>query len=89
MNSENSIVSDPQRLLLSLPDKMYLKRSDKYVALLSFSMYYTWENIKKSYKNKNFKISAPTWNYKFQLPDGSYSLSDIHIYISRKKKANY
>ena len=89
MNSKNSIVSDPQRILINLPDKMNLKRSDKYVTLLSFSMYYTWENIKKSYKNKNFKISAPTWNYKFQLPDGSYSLSDIHIYISRKKKANY
>ena len=28
------------------------------------------ENIKKSYKNIKFKITAPTWNEKFELPDG-------------------
>ena len=30
-----------------------------------------------SYKNNNSKISAPTWNEKFELPDRSYSISDI------------
>ena len=40
-------------------------------------MYYTLESIKNSYKNIKFKISAPTWNKKFDLPDGSYSVSDI------------
>ena len=40
-------------------------------------MYYIWENIKKSYKNNKFKISAPTWNKKFELPNESYSVSDI------------
>ena len=35
------------------------------------------ENVKKSYKNNKFKISAPTWNEKFELPDKSYSVSDI------------
>ena len=40
-NSENSKTSDPYRLLLNLPNKMYLKRSDKYVGLLNLSMYYT------------------------------------------------
>ena len=39
------------------------------------------ENIKKSHKNNKFKISAPTWNEKFQLPDGSYSVSDIPDYF--------
>ena len=39
------------------------------------------ENIKKSYKNNNFKISAPTWNEGFELPDGSYSVSDIQEYL--------
>ena len=40
-----------------------------------------------SYKNNNPKISAPTWNEKFELPDGSYSISDIqhcHEYIFKK-----
>ena len=36
------------------------------------------ENIKNFYKNNKFKISAPTWNDKFELTDGSYSVSDIH-----------
>ena len=39
------------------------------------------ENIKKSYKNSKFKIPAPAWNKKFQLPDGSYSVSDIQDYF--------
>ena len=42
-------------------------------------MYYTWKNIKKSYKNN--KISAPTWNEESELPDGSYSISDIQDYL--------
>ena len=32
---------------------------------------------KKTYKNINVKRSDPTWNDKFELPDGSYSASDI------------
>ena len=49
-------------LLLSLTDNINLKRSDKYVALSNISIYYTWNNVKKSCKNKKFKISAPTCN---------------------------
>ena len=37
----------------------------------------THKNNKKSWKNNKFKISAPTWNEEFELPDGSYSVSDI------------
>ena len=74
MSSENSKTPDPHKLLLNLADKISLKRSDKYVA---FSIYYTWKNIKKSHKNNKFKISAPTWNEEFELPDGSNSASDI------------
>ena len=60
MNSKNSKTSDPYRLLLNLTDKIGLKRKDKYIALPNLSIYYTWKNIKKSYKNNRFKISAPT-----------------------------
>ena len=80
MNSENSKTSDPHRLLLNLTDKINLKRSDKYVALSNLSIYYTWKNIKNSYENNKFKISALTWNEGFELPDGSYSVSDIRDY---------
>ena len=81
MNSENSKTSDPHRLLLNLSDKINLKRSDKYVALSNLSIYYTWKNIKRSYKNNNFKISAPTWNEEFELPNGSYSVSNVQNYF--------
>ena len=56
MDSKNSKTSDPVRLLLNLTDKTKLKRSDKYVALSNLSIYYTWRNIKKSFKNKKFEI---------------------------------
>ena len=41
MNPENSKTYDPHRLLLNLSDKIDLKRSNKYVALSNFSIYYT------------------------------------------------
>ena len=49
MNSKNSKTSDPYRLVLNLPDKINLKKSDKYVALSSSCIYYTWRNIRRSY----------------------------------------
>ena len=81
MNSEISKTSDPQTLSFNLSDKINLKISDKYVALSNLSIYYTWRNIKRSYKNNRFKISAPTRNEEFKLPDGLYSVSDIQDYF--------
>ena len=81
MNSKNSKTSDPHRLLLNLTDKIDLRRKDKYIALSNSSIYYTWKNIKKLYRNNKFEISAPTWNEEFELPDGSYSISDIQDYF--------
>ena len=57
------------------------KEARKDSALSNLSIYYTWKNIKSSYNNNKFKISAPTWNDKFELPDGSYSVSDIQDYF--------
>ena len=53
------------------------KNPNKNMALANLSIYYTWKNIKSEYNNNKFKISAPTWNDTFDLPDGSYSISDI------------
>ena len=61
MNTENSKTSEPL----------------KNVALANLSIYYTWKNIKSECNNNKFKISAPTWNDTFDLPDCSYSISDI------------
>ena len=49
--------------------------------LLNLSIYYTWKNIKNAYKNNQFQTSAQTWDEEFQLPDGSYSVSDIQGYF--------
>ena len=51
------------------------------MALANLSIYYTWKNIKSEYKKDKFKISAPTWNDTFDLPDGSYSVADIQDYF--------
>ena len=79
MNSENSKMFEPHILILKLTDELDLRRGGKIIALSNLSIYYTWKNIKSSY-NK-FKISAPTWNDKFELPDGSNSVSNIQDYF--------
>ena len=81
MNSQNSKTSKPHVLMLKLTDKLDLRRGQKNTALSNLSIYYTWKNIKSSYKNDKFKISAPIWNDEFELPDGSYSISDIQDYF--------
>ena len=77
MNSETSKTSKPHVLILNLTDKIDLRRGEKMISLSHLSIYYTWKNIKKSYSNNKFKISAPAWNDEFELSDGSYSISDI------------
>ena len=81
INSENSKISMHDVLILNLPDKIDLSRGEKNIALWNLSIYYTWKNMKRSYKNNEFKISAPTWNDEFELQDGSYSISDIQEYF--------
>ena len=81
MKSENNRTSEPHVLILMLTDKLDLRRGEESIALSNLSIYYIWKNIKSSYNNNKFKISAQAWNDKFELPDGSYSLSDIQDYF--------
>ena len=89
MNSENSRTSEFHVLILKLTDKLDLRRGQKSIALSNISIYYTWKNIKSSYNNNKFKISAPTWSDKFELPDGSYLISDIQDYFEYIIKKHY
>ena len=82
LNSENSKTSKPYVSILKLTNKLDLRIGEKIIALSNLSIYYTWKNIKSSYNNNKFKIFAPTWNDKFELPDGSQSLSDIQDYFA-------
>ena len=81
MNSENSKTTRPHVLKLKLTSKLDLRIGEKVIALSNLSIYNTWRNKKSSYKNNEFKISAPTWNDEFKLTGGSYSVSDIEDYF--------
>ena len=81
MNTENNETSEPHKFLHNLSQRLDLRSSAKYVALQNVSIYYTWKNIRKQYKNNKQKIIAPTWNDEFELPDASYFVSDIQDYI--------
>ena len=81
MNTENSKTSESYRFKLDLTDKLNLKNPNKNMALASLSIYYTWKNIRSEYNNNKFKISAPTWDDTFDLPDGSYSIAYIQDYF--------
>ena len=80
MNSNNSKISHPHRLLLDLIERIDLIK-DKYFALPNLSIYYIWKRIKSSYKNNRFKILVLTWHEEFALPDGLYPISDITDYF--------
>ena len=83
MNSENSKTLKPNVLILKLTNKLNLRFGKKVIVLSNLIIYYTWKNIKSSYNNNKFKISAPRRNDKFELPDGFYSISDIQDYFGR------
>ena len=81
MNPGKSKTSKSHVLVLKLTNKSDLRIGEKTFALSNLSIYYTWRNIKSSYNNNKFEISAPTWNNRLKLPDGFYSVSDIQHYF--------
>ena len=81
MNTENSKTSKAHTFRLNLPEKHDLKDPKKNMALANLIIYHTWKSIKSEHNNNKFKISAPTWNDTSDLPNGSYSTSDIQDYF--------
>ena len=86
MNSENSKTSKPHVLTLKLTNKLDLRLGEKVIALSNLSIYYTWKNIKSSYNNNKFKISAPTWNdnLNYQMVCILYQIFKIILNIFKK-----
>ena len=80
INTENDKTSKPNRFRLYFTDKLDLRRN-KTIALANLLVYYTWENINSMYNKNKFKISRPTWSETFDLPDGSYKISDVQDYF--------
>ena len=81
MNTENSNSNESNKFIYEFTDKLNLKNANKNIALVNLSIYYTWKNNKSSYNNNKFKFSSPTWNDKFELPNGSYSIPGIQDYF--------
>ena len=78
MNTENSKTNESNKFIYQFTNKFNLKTpTNKNISLVNLSIYYTWNNIKSTYNNNKFKISAPTLNDEFDLPDGFYSISEI------------
>ena len=81
INSENSKTSKQNVFALIHTNKLDLRIDEKVIALSNLSIFYTWRDIKNSCNNNKSKISAPTWNNEFELPDCSYSVSNIQDYF--------
>ena len=81
MNTKSSKTNESHRFKYDLIGKLDFKNPNKNMALGSLSIYYTSKNVKSTYNNNKFKISAPTWNETFELPDGSYNIPKIQDYI--------
>ena len=74
-NTKNSKGNESNKFIYQIIDKLNLKTPlNKNIGLVNSSMYYTWTNIKSAYNNN-------IWNYELDLPDNSYSISDIQGYF--------
>ena len=86
MDTENSKTNESKNFFYEFTDKLNLKNPNKNIALANLSIYYTLKIIKSAYNNNKFKISVPTWNAKFDFPDGSYSDNlPVQIYVDKMK----
>ena len=80
MKTENHKTNESNKFSYYFTDKLNLKNQNKNISLVNLNICYTWKNIESAYSNK-FKISTPTWNDQFELPYGSYSVSDIQDFL--------
>ena len=81
MSTANSKTKHLNKFVYNFTDKLNLKNPNKNIALANLSICYIWKNVKSDYNNNKFKISAPTWNDTFDVPDGSYSIAALQNYF--------
>ena len=81
MNTANSKTKHSNKFVYNFTNKSNLKNPNKNIALANLSIYYTWNNVKSDYNNNKFKISAPTWNDTFDVPDASYSIAALQNFF--------
>ena len=81
MNTANSKTKHSNKFVYNFTDKLNSKNRNKNIALANLSIYYTWKNVKSDYNNNKLKMSAPTWNDTFDVPDSSYSIAAPQNYF--------
>lgn len=80
-----NVVPDGQNnsFVYNFPNSVNLK--DKFIAVSSITMYYSWYNITSAYNNNRFSYSwtvgAVTTTYDVIIPDGLYNIIDINAYL--------
>ena len=80
-------MNELHKFLINLSQRLDFRSSDRHTVLQNLSIYYTWKNIRKQYKKNKLKIIAPTRNDEFELPNGSYSISNIQDCIEYTSKS--
>ena len=80
-------MNELHKFLINLSQRLDLRSSDRHTVLQNLSIYYTWKNIRKQYKKNKLKIIAPTRNDEFELPNGSYFISNIQDCIEYTSKS--
>ena len=81
MNTANNKTKHSNKFVYNFIDKLNLENPNKNISLANLSIYYTWKNVKSDYNSNKYKISAPTWNDTFDVPDGSYSIDALQNYF--------
>jgi len=83
--NQNNIVQDGgnNKLVYKFPNSINL--TDKYVAVASVSMFYSWNNIDAIYSNNTltytWTANATTTTYTITIPNGIYEISDLNSYF--------
>ena len=80
INKENGKTNEPHKFVFNLSQGLDLS-SNKHVALQNLSICYRRKNTRRKNKSNKLKIITPIQNDEFELPDGSYSISDVQDYI--------
>jgi hypothetical protein len=87
LNSSNAINSNTFRYKFARGSQRF---KGAKIALSTINMYYSWQNIKASYRNNRMRIDHPFGDsgtgtgvktIDITMPDGNYEISDINKYI--------
>ena len=82
MSTENNKTNESNKFIYQFTDKLNLKTlNNKNIEFVNSRIYCTWKTMKSGWNNNKFKIFGPTWNHEFDLPNGSFSISEFQDYF--------